>query len=170
MLPAEQVVAGMRQAIASLDPSLPLYGAGSVQAMLGFALFPSQAAAVALTAFGVLALVLAATGIHGVVAYAVSKRQREIGIRLAMGARSRDILRVVLGRLTMLLAIGAGIGLTLSIAAGRLLSSVVYKASPNDPAVLAAVVVLFLAVGILSSWAPARRSLRTEPMRALRPE
>ncbi len=110
-LPPGQIVGAMRQAVAALDPSLPVYGAGSVEQMLGFALFPSQAAAVALSAFGVLALVLAATGIHGLVAYAVSRRRREIGIRIAIGAGARDVLGVVLGRIALLLGIGAAVGL-----------------------------------------------------------
>ena len=169
-LPSEQIVTGMRQAIGSLDPVLPLYGAGSVDRMLGFAMFPSRAAAAALTAFGILAVILAATGINGLVTYAVSKRQRELGIRMAMGASSGDILRAVLGRMTLLLAIGATVGLALAAAAGRVLATVVYQAAPDDPVVLTSVVVLFIGIAIVSCWAPARRSLRTEPMQALRPD
>ena len=168
--PPELMVAGIRQAIGKLDPSLPLYQSGTVDQMLGFALFPSQAAAVALTAFGVLAIVLSATGIHGLVTYAVSRRQREIGIRVAIGATTGNVLRVVLGRLAILLGIGALVGLALAIAAGSGLSAIVYQASPHDPWVLGAVVAVFLAIGGLSSWGPARRALRVEPMRALRPE
>ena len=153
-----------------LDPSLPLYQAGTVDQMLGFALFPSQAAAVALTAFGVLAIMLSATGIHGLVTYAVSRRQREIGIRIAIGASTGNVLRVVLGRLAILLGIGALVGLALAIAAGSALSAIVYQASPHDPAVLGAVAAVFLAIGVLSSWGPARRALRVEPIRALRPD
>jgi len=169
-LPPDQVVSAMRQAVVAADPSLPLYGAGTVREMLGFAMFPNQAAAVALTVFGVLALMLAATGIHGVVAYAVSRRRREIGIRIAIGAGSPAVLRLVLGRIVTLLAAGAAVGLVLAAAAGVALSSVVYGASPRDPFVLAAVTALMLAVGGVACWAPARRSLRIEPMSALRPE
>jgi predicted permease len=168
--PPEQILAEIRAAIRSIDSSLPLYGTGTVEQMLGLAMFPSQAAAIALSAFGILAVVLSATGIHGLVAYAVSKRQREIGIRIAIGASAGNVLRVVLGRLAALLAIGALAGLLLAVAAGDVLSRIVYQASPNDPAALAAVAAVFLAVGVMSSWAPARRSLRIEPMRALRPE
>ncbi len=170
VLPPEQVVGAMRQAVAAIDPSLPLYGAGTVRQMLGLAMFPNRAAAVALTVFGVLALLLAATGIHGVVAYAVSRRRREIGIRIAIGARSPAVLRLVLGRIVTLLAAGAAVGLVLAVAAGIMLSSVVYGASPRDPLVLATVTALMLAVGAVACWAPARKSLRIEPMSALRPE
>jgi predicted permease len=166
--PPEQLVADMRQAIAALDPQLTLYQTGTVEQMLGFALFPSRAAAVALSAFGVLAIVLASTGIHGLVAYAVSKRRREIGIRIAIGASASNILRVVLGRIVTLLAIGAAVGLVLAGVAGRMLASVVYQASARDPIVLGGVTVIFAAIGVLSCWAPSRRSLRIAPMSALR--
>ena len=169
-LPAEEVVGAIRHAVAELDPVLPLYQTGTVEQMLGFALFPSQAAAVALSTFGVLALLLAATGIHGLVAYAVSRRRRELGIRIAIGASRWSILRLVLGRLTVLLAIGAAAGLAMAVAAGTILSSIVFEASPRDPAALAAVTALIIAVGLASCWMPARRSIRIEPGRALRAE
>jgi predicted permease len=168
--PPDQIVAAMRQAIAQLDPSLPLYQAGTVDQMLGLAMFPSRAAAVALSAFGLLAVVLAATGIHGLVAYAVSRRRREIGIRIAVGASAGAVLRVVLGRIALLVGVGAAVGLALAIAAGGVLATIVYEASPRDPYVLAAVVVIVAAVGAVACWAPARRSLKIAPMAALRPE
>lgn len=165
-----QMVAQMRRAVAQLDPGLPLYGTGSLQQMLGFAFFPSQAAAVALSAFGVLAIVLAATGINGLVAYAVSRRVREIGIRMAIGARPSEVLRLVLARMAALLMAGAMLGLVLAIAAGQVLASVIYQASPRDPLALAAVALTIIGIGILSCWAPARRALRIDPMVALRYE
>src|SRR5262249_60127485 len=99
VLPPEQIVAATRQAIVALDPELTLYSSGTVEQMLGFVLFPNQMAAIALTAFGVLGIVLAASGINGTVAYAVSQRRREIGIRVAVGAASAGPLRVVLCRM-----------------------------------------------------------------------
>jgi predicted permease len=167
-LPSEQVVASVRAAIAALDPALPLYGTGTVEQMLGFALFPSRAAAVALSAFGLLAVVLAATGIHGLVAYAVARRRREIGIRVAIGASRMDILRVVIGRIALLLVLGAVAGLGLAAAAGRVLAAVVYQTSTSEPDLMATVIVVFLAIGIASCWLPARRLLRIEPTSALR--
>ena len=138
--------------------------------MLGFVLFPNQMAAIALTAFGVLGLVLAATGINGTVAYAVSQRRREIGIRVAVGATRGRVLRLVLSRIVMLIAAGAAIGSALAFAGARLLASVVYQASPHDPLVFGCVAVVLILVGIDSCWAPALRSLRTAPMTALRPD
>jgi predicted permease len=169
-LPATQMLGEIRGAIATLDPELPLYGVGSLTEMLGFAFFPTHAAAMALSAFGVLAIMLAATGIHGLVAYAVSRRVHEIGIRVALGARPREVLRLVLGKIVALVAIGSAFGFLLVLAAGQLLASIVYEGSPRDPLVLAGVLGLMSFVGISSSWRPARQALRIEPTTALRYE
>ena len=166
-LPANEILGEVRRAIAALDPELPLYGVGSLTQMLGFAFFPSQAAAVALSAFGILAMMLAATGIYGLVAYGVSRRVREIGIRMALGAQSAHVLRLVVGKTAALLAAGSALGLVLALAAGQVLASVVYEASPRDPLVLAGVFVLMFILGIFSSWLPSRRALRIEPKNAL---
>lgn len=168
--PAADMVREMRQAIERLDPELPLYGTGSLDQMLGFAFFPARAAAIALSAFGVLAIMLAVTGIHGLVSYAVARRVREIGIRMAIGARPSQVLRLVLGRIGVLVAIGSVIGLLLALAAGQVLASIVYGASARDPRILLAVAVTIALLGLLSSWAPTRRALRTDPMAALRYE
>lgn len=165
-----QMVQQIRQSIAHLDANLPLYGTGSLDQMLGFAFFPTRAAAIALSAFGVLAMILAATGIHGLVSYAVARRVREIGIRMAVGARPSQVLRLVLGRTMALLVAGSAIGLVLALAVGKVLASIVYGASPRDPYVLAAVSGTIVFLGILSSWAPTRRALRIDPMMALRHE
>ena len=169
-LPAALMVREMRQVVAGLDPDLPLYGTGSLDQMLGFAFFPAHAAAIALSAFGVLAIMLAVTGIHGLVSYAVARRVREIGIRMAIGARPSQVLRLVLGRTLLLLAVGAAIGLVLALAAGQVLASVVYGASARDPEILLAVITTIALLGILSSWVPARRALGIDPMSALRSE
>src|SRR5438034_10197376 len=95
--------------------------------MLGFAFFPTRAAAIALSAFGILAIMLATTGIHGLVAYAVSRRTHEIGIRMAIGARPGEVLRLVLGKTAALLVLGSLVGLTLALAVGQAISSVVYE-------------------------------------------
>jgi macrolide transport system ATP-binding/permease protein len=169
-LSAAQSVEAMREVATRLDPQLPLYGTGSLNQMLGFAFFPIRAAAITLSAFGVLAIMLAVTGIHGLVSYAVARRVREIGIRVAVGARPAQVLRLVLGRTLVLLATGSVIGLVLALAVGQVLASVVYGASPRDPVILAGVVVTIILLGALSSWAPTRRALRIDPMVALRYE
>jgi ABC-type antimicrobial peptide transport system permease subunit len=165
-----EMVSEIRGAISRLDPELPLYGAGSLEQMLGFAFFPSRAAAIALGAFGVLAIILAATGIHGIVAYAVSTRTREIGIRMALGARSVQVLRIVLGKTATQSVFGSLVGLVFTLAVGRVLTSVVYEAQPRDPLVMASVVIAIALLGLSASWSPARRATRVDPMVALRHE
>jgi ABC-type antimicrobial peptide transport system permease subunit len=169
MAPAE-VAGQIRKQIAAIDPHLPLYGVGSLTNMLGFALFPMHAAAIALSAFGLLAIVLAIIGIHGVVAYAAARRTHEFGIRIAIGARPFDVLRLVLARAAVLLLAGVAAGIVLSLAAGPVLAAVIYNSSPRDPAVLAAVVLLVAAAAGLSCWKPSIRAMHGDPADALRVE
>jgi predicted permease len=168
--PAAEVLRQIRRAVASMDGRLPIYGAGSLASMLGFALFPMQAAAVTLGAFGILALVLAITGIHGFVAYAVSRRTREIGVRIALGARPGAVLRFVLGRMAGLVAMGLPAGVVLSLAAGQALRSVIYGVSPGDPRLMALVLVALVSAAGLACWRPARRAVAIDPVNALRCE
>ncbi len=167
-LPATQIIGEVRQAIARLDPQLPLYGVGSLAQMLGFAFFPTRAAAIALSAFGILAVMLAATGIHGLVAYAVSRRTQEIGIRMAVGARPVQVLRLVLGRTAALLVFGSLVGLALALAVGTVISSIVYETQPRDPFVMVTTWIAIAFLGFFASWAPARRATRVDPLVALR--
>lgn len=169
-LPEGQMVSEMQKAIVQIDPELPLYGTGSLEQMLGFALFPTRAAAVALSAFGVLAIMLAATGIHGLVSYAVARRVHEIGIRMAVGAQPWQVLQLVLARMGALIAAGTALGLVLALAAGQLLASIVYQASPRDPLVLSAVAATIAMIGLLSCWTPSRRATQVDPVVALRHE
>ena len=169
-LPASQMISDIRRTIAQLDPQLPLYGVGSLEQMLGFAFLPTRAAAVALSAFGILAIMLAATGIHGVVAYAVSRRTREIGIRMAIGARPVQVLHLVLGKTAALLIFGSFVGLLFALATGRLMASIVYETQPRDPLVIAGVCVAIALLGLFSCWSPARRATQVDPMVALRYE
>jgi ABC-type antimicrobial peptide transport system permease subunit len=169
-LPEAEMAGQLRKVIGELDSRLPLYGVGSLTQMLGFAFFPSRAATVALGAFGVLAIMLAITGIYGLAAYTVSKRTRDIGIRIAVGAQPWQMLRSVLGRTLMLLSIGSSLGLALGLAVGQILSSIVYEASARDPLVLAAVALTMAIIGLGAALAPARQALSIDPIRALRQE
>jgi predicted permease len=169
-LPATQMVSEIRRTMAKLDPELPLYGVGSLEQMLGFAFFPTRAAALALSAFGVLAIMLAATGIHGLVAYAVSRRTHEIGIRMAIGARPMQILRVILGKTAALLFFGSLAGFALALAVGRVIASIVYETRPRDPVVMVSVWLAIVLLGLFASWSPARRATRVDPLVALRYE
>ena len=169
-LPATQMVGEIRRTMAKLDRELPLYGVGSLEQMLGFAFLPARAAAMALGAFGVLAIMLAATGIHGLVAYAVSRRTHEIGIRMAIGARPMQILRVILGKTAVLLFFGSVIGFAVALAVGRVIASIVYEARPRDPLVMVSVWLAIALLGLFASWSPARRATNVDPLVALRYE
>jgi predicted permease len=167
-LPEAVLAAEMRDAVSALDPHLPLYGVGSMSEVLKLAFLPSRAAVVALSAFGILALVLAITGIYGLAAYSVSRRVREIGIRVAVGASAGDVLRCVLRRMGWLVALGSAAGLVLAWVSGHVLAAVVYHASPHDPLVLGASALTLALAGVAASIGPARRALRIEPSKALR--
>jgi predicted permease len=166
--PPAEAIQQVRQLVGVMDGRLPIYGAGTLESMLGFALVPMHAAAVALSAFGLLAVILAVTGIHGLVAYSVARRTRELGIRIAIGARSSEVLRLILGRLVVLVALGLGAGIVLALAAGQTLSAVIYGVSARDPGLLLLVVLLLIIAAAISSWRPARRALRTDALAALR--
>jgi len=169
-LPEGEVGASIRQLLARLDPSLPLYDVGGVEQLIWFAYLPSRAAAIALGVFGLLAISLAATGLHGLVAYAVSRRSREIAIRVAVGATARDVLGTVLARTALLIAIGAATGAALAVGATRLLSSVLFGVPPNDAGVLGFVGLAMAAIGLVACWTPARRALGLEPAALLKSE
>jgi predicted permease len=164
-LPAE-----IRNVIRQQDPAVPVYGLGPWEEMLGLALFPARAATIALTAFGILGLLLAVTGVYGLAAYSVARRIREIGIRLALGCQQRKLLRTVLGRALVLLASGSVTGLLLGVATGKVLAQVVYQASADDPVVLISVAMTMMLVGLAATAIPARRAAKVDPMVALRYE
>lgn len=169
-LPEAETAAALRQVVARLDPSLPLYDVEGAEAMMWWAFLPSRAAAIALGIFGLLAISLAATGLHGLVAYAVSRRSREIAIRVAVGADARSVLSAVLGRTAMLITIGAAAGTLLAVAATRLLSSVLFGVPRNDAGVLTFVALAMTLVGLVACWSPARRALRLQPAALLKSE
>jgi predicted permease len=133
-------------------------------------LFPSQMATVALGVMGVMAAMLAVTGIFGMAAYSVSKRLRELGVRVALGAQRREVLKAALGRPIKLLTLGSLAGLLLGILASQVLAFIVYQATPRDPLVLAGVVLAMALLGLLATWIPARRALSIDPVILLREE
>jgi ABC-type antimicrobial peptide transport system permease subunit len=114
--------------------------------------------------------ILSITGIFGMAAYSVSKRLRELGIRVALGAQRREVLQAALGRAFKLLAAGSAAGLLLGIVASRVLAFIVYQATPRDPLVLASVIVSMALLGVIATWIPARRALSVDPLRLLREE
>jgi putative ABC transport system permease protein len=122
------------------------------------------------TAIGLMGLVLAIIGLYGVVAYAVSRRTREIGVRMAIGARPSDVLRMVLGHGMVFTVIGIVLGIALALAAGGLLKDFVVGVNPRDPVTLIAVSLMLAAIMALACWVPARRAASVDPTSALRQE
>jgi predicted permease len=167
--PAEQIPA-VRQAIAGVDPKLPVFNAGTWTDGLYMVMFPARAATIALGILGGLSLMLAITGIFGMATYTVSKRMRELGIRVALGAQRGHVLRAALGRTLVLLASGSVAGLALGAAASRILASIVYQASASDPRVILGAVLTMALVGLISAAVPACRVLSVDPTRLLRDE
>ncbi len=169
-IPPESIVPSMRRLVREMDPSIALFAAGSVEDQLTFTFFAARAAAITLGAFGILALVLAATGIYGVMAYAVSRRTREIGIRLAIGATQAQVLGSIARSAAILIGTGLTLGLAVALLAGRLLERILYGVKPSDPVTFAIVFAIMFAVGSAATFLPARRATRIDPMQALRLE
>ena len=159
---AAQLSAAIRATMRNLDASLPVY-MGPWNKELDTTLFGSRIAAITLGVMGVIGAMLSITGIFGMAAYSVSKRLRELGIRMALGAQRKEVLQAALGRALKLLGIGSAAGLLLGILASRVLSAIVYQATPRDPIVLAGVVVAMLLLGLVATWIPARRALSIDP-------
>jgi putative ABC transport system permease protein len=137
---------------------------------IGGQLAADRMIAVLLSVFGGGALLLAAIGIYGVMGYAVAQRTHEIGIRLALGAEQRDILRLIVGQGMVLIAIGAGIGLAITLAATQVLKSLLFGVSATDPLTFASVIVVLVGVALLACYLPARRATKVDPLEALRYE
>jgi ABC-type antimicrobial peptide transport system permease subunit len=158
----------LRKAVLDLDPELTLFNTGSLKDQLALPLFPARFAAIVLGVFGLLAMALAATGLFALMSYAVSRRTREIGIRMALGARPAQVLSTVLKRTLILCAAGISIGTIATLAAGRLLTAILYGVSPRDPATYTAAILLMAAVALVASWNPAARAVHIDPARTLR--
>lgn len=163
------VYTAMGDKLRELDSGLPYDMRTWDQTMQG-ALFPPRIATAALGVLGVIGAMLSLTGIFGVAAYSVSKRRKDLGIRLALGAQRKDVLWAALARPVKLLAIGSATGLILGILASRVLAVIVYQATPRDPVVLAGVVLSMSLLGLVATWIPAQRALSIDPLTLLREE
>ena len=164
-----QLGAAIMGRLHQLDAALPVTIETRYDEMVTV-LFPSKMATMSLGVMGVMGAMLSITGIFGMAAYSVSKRLRELGIRVALGAQRKQVLKAALGRAFKLLAFGSAAGLLLGLMASQVLAFVVYQATPRDPLVLAAVVVAMALLGLLATWIPARRALSVDPMILLREE
>lgn len=169
-LPTEQAVKLLRKTVLDLDPETTLFNVGSLEDQLTLPLFPARITTIVLSVFGLFAMILAATGLFALVAYSVSRRKREIGIRMALGARQSQVLSSVLGRTLLLCIIGVALGSALTLAAGHLLSAVLYGMSPHDPITYFTAVLLMSGVALLACWQPAARAIHIDPARTLREE
>jgi predicted permease len=165
----EELAAAMRIKAREVDAGLPV-GIQSWNSMLSVVLFPSRMATASLGVLGMMGAMLSITGIFGMAAYSVSKRMRELGIRMALGAQRKEVLQAALGRAVRLLALGSAAGLILGVLASRVLSFIVYQATSRDPLVLAGVVVAMALLGLLATWIPAQRALSVNPLILLREE
>lgn len=159
-----------RREVASLDKDLPLYQVAAMQDLLGRSVSSRRFAMLIFSAFAGIALALSMVGVYGVIAQSAVSRRREIGIRMALGARRSDVLRMIAGEGLALGGLGAVIGLACALALTRLMASMLYQVAPTDPATLAAAAALLLAVALTASCLPARRASRTDPTLSLRQE
>lgn len=166
--PEADMARQMAAIVTDLDPRVPLFSQGSLSDAIAIAFLPAQIAGAALTSLGVLAAVLALVGVYALAAYSVSARFREIGIRVAIGARRSHVMRFALGRTVLLLAVGSAVGLLASVGAGQIMTAILYHASAREPAILFAATLSMSIVGLVASWIPARRALGVDPARTLR--
>ncbi len=165
----QQLAAAMRSKLRELDSGLPV-DIQTWHTMLDVVLFPSRVATASLGVLGMMGAMLSITGIFGMAAYSVSKRLRELGIRIALGAQRTEVLQAALGRAFRLLAFGSAAGLVLGLLATRVLAFIVYQATPRDPLVLAGVVLAMALLGLLATWIPAQRVLSIDPLILLHEE
>jgi predicted permease len=164
-----QLAAAVRNTVRGLDEGLPLY-IGPWYKEMGTALFASRMAAMTLGVMGAMGAMLSVTGIFGMAAYSVTKRLKELGIRMALGAQRKEVLRAALGRAFKLLAFGSAAGLLLGLLASRVLAFIVYQATPRDPLVLTGVVLAMALLGLVATWIPAQQALSIDPAILLREE
>lgn len=161
------LMTAIQSQLRGLDPGLPSYMETWDEAMVGV-LFPSRVATVALGILGLMGAILSVTGIFGMAIYSISKRTRELGIRMALGAQRREVVQAALAHAVKLLGFGSAVGLILGILASRVLASVVYEATPRDPLVLTGVVLAMALLGLVATWIPAQRVLSIDPATLLR--
>jgi len=169
-LSASSVAAGIRQAVHSIDKDLPVTDVESFPDAVGASVTQERFRTLLLSSFSGIALILAAVGIFGVISYSASQRTHEIGIRMALGAQQRDVLRLILGQGAKIALLGVGAGAVAALLLTRLMASLLYGVSATDPLTFGAVAIVLLGVAVIACYIPARRAMRVDPMVALRHE
>ena len=164
------LLSSLRTEIGSLDPDQPVTGLQSLESSVSTTLQQRRLSTLLLSLFSAGALLLALLGIYATLAYSVVQRTREIGVRMALGARGGAVVRLVVGQGMRLAALGAGLGVAFALLLGRVIAALLYGVGPHDPVTFAAVVVLLLGAALLACWVPARRASRVDPLIALRAE
>jgi predicted permease len=170
ILSPASIAPSLRKAVQSIDPDLPLQEIRTQQEQIDASMQQERIIAALTASFGVLALVLASVGVYGVMAYSVAQRTSEIGIRMALGARPREVLTMVLREATWIALVGITCGIGATLLSTHFVTSLLYGLHPNDPVILATSALLLALVGLVASWAPASRAASVEPMQALRHE
>jgi ABC-type antimicrobial peptide transport system permease subunit len=163
-------VGAIRAAVQSVDPGLPLAGVATMDDLIAQSLGPRRFSLLLLAGFALLALVLASIGLYGVMSYTVTQRARELGVRVALGASTRDVIGLVLGQGVRLVLLGVGIGLVAAFSITRVMRTMLFDVSATDPLTFVAIPLLLVAVALLASYLPARRATVVDPVVALRTE
>jgi putative ABC transport system permease protein len=166
----EKIFHAVKAEVGALDPEMPLFDAKTLEEHIGVSLFLQRMAAKLLSIFGLLALSLSAVGLYGVMAYAVSQRTRELGIRISVGAQRSDVLKLILGQGLTLSAIGMTGGLVAALIVTRFTAHLLYGISAADPLTFTVIPALLLGVALVASYFPARRATKIDPMIAVRAE
>jgi ABC-type antimicrobial peptide transport system permease subunit len=169
-LPPQSLAAAIAREVRALDPSLPLADVKTMTERVGDAMWRTRVGAWLMSAFAVLALLLTAIGIFGVMAQAVARRTAEIGIRMALGAEPRDVLRWILRRGALVTGAGLGLGVVLALGLARVLGALLYGVSADDPLTFVAVTVVLGLVALAACYLPARRATRVDVVEALKTE
>jgi putative ABC transport system permease protein len=164
------LVNSVATSVRAIDPELPLADVRTMEEVVDATLARPRTVSVLLAVFALMALVLAGVGVYGVMAYAVSQRTQEIGVRMALGATSESVFRLVLGQALRLVMLGVVVGLIAAAALTRVLETLLYETEPLDPSTFAVTALLLTIVATLASYVPARRGMRVAPMEALRAE
>jgi putative ABC transport system permease protein len=162
------LIASIRSEILSLDKNQPASKIVSMEQLLSESVAQPRFRTVLLALFAVVALILATVGIYSLISYGVAQRTGEIGVRMALGAMPRDILKMVIGQGMFLVLIGVGIGLAAAFGLTRIISSLLYGVEATDPVIFAGIAVLLILVALTACYIPARKALRVDPMEALR--